>query len=94
MATTIANPVIASCFPPSCLWILPSNSPARLTPIKMFGQDMVQSRHAVAFDSVRLLPAASSHKIYFSHSCGIVVIYPRRVLADRVQLSYKQPVFC
>ena len=40
------------------------------------GQDVVQSRSAVAFDAVGLLPAAIFHRIYISHSGGFVVLNP------------------
>jgi hypothetical protein len=38
--------------------------------------DVVQSRHAVAFDAAGLLPAAIFHRIYISHSGGFVVLNP------------------
>ena len=41
------------------------------------GMDLVQSRHAVAFDAAGLLPAAIFHRIYISHSAGFVVLNPR-----------------
>lgn len=38
--------------------------------------DVVQSRRALAFDAVGLLPAAIFHRIYISHSGGFVVLNP------------------
>jgi hypothetical protein len=38
--------------------------------------DVVQSRHAVAFDAAGLLPAAIFGRIYISHSGGFVVLNP------------------
>jgi hypothetical protein len=38
--------------------------------------DIVQSRRAIAFDAVGLLPAAIFHKIYISHSGGYVILNP------------------
>ena len=38
--------------------------------------DVVQSRHAVAFDAAGLLPAVIFHRIYISHSGGFVVLNP------------------
>ena len=40
------------------------------------GQDVVQSRRAVAFDAAGLLPAAIFRRIYISHSGGFVVLNP------------------
>ena len=40
------------------------------------GQDVVQSRRAVVFDAVGLLPAVIFHRIYISHSRGFVVLNP------------------
>ena len=40
------------------------------------GMDVVQSRHAIAFDAAGLLPAAIFRRIYISHSGGFVVLNP------------------
>jgi hypothetical protein len=56
--------------------VIHSNITLRIGTTMIPGQDVVQSRRAVAFDSVGLLPAAIFHKIYFSHSGGFVVLNP------------------
>jgi hypothetical protein len=38
--------------------------------------DLVQSRRAIAFDAVGLLPTSIFHRIYISHSGGFVVLNP------------------
>jgi hypothetical protein len=53
-----------------------SNITLRIGTTMVPGQDVVQSRRAVAFDSVGLLPAAIFHKIYISHSGGFLVLNP------------------
>jgi hypothetical protein len=40
------------------------------------GMDVVQSRHAIAFDAAGLLPAAIFRRIYICHSGGFVVLNP------------------
>jgi hypothetical protein len=40
------------------------------------GRDIVQSRRAIAFDAVGLLPGAVFRRIYLSHSGRFVVFNP------------------
>jgi predicted aspartyl protease len=56
--------------------ILYSNITLRIGATLVNGQDVVQSRRAVAFDAEGLLPAVIFHKIYISHSGGYVVLNP------------------
>jgi len=53
-----------------------SNITIRVGKTMIPGLDVVQSRRAVAFDSVGLLPASIFHRIYISHSGGFVVLNP------------------
>jgi gag-polyprotein putative aspartyl protease len=53
-----------------------SNVTIRIGQTKVPSLDVVQSRHAVAFDAVGLLPASIFHRIYISHSGGFVVLNP------------------
>jgi hypothetical protein len=53
-----------------------SNITLRIGSTLVPGQDVVQSRRAVAFDTVGLLPAAIFRRIYISHSGGFVVLNP------------------
>jgi gag-polyprotein putative aspartyl protease len=53
-----------------------SNITLRIGTTMVPGQDVVQSRRAVAFDAIGLLPAAIFHRIYISHSGGFVVLNP------------------
>jgi hypothetical protein len=55
-----------------------SNITLRIGTTKIPGQDVVQSRRAVAFDAAGLLPAAIFRRIYISHSGGFVVLNPAR----------------
>jgi hypothetical protein len=56
--------------------IVHSNVTLRIGATKISGQDVVQSRRAVAFDAAGLLPAAIFRRIYISHSGGFVVLNP------------------
>ena len=56
--------------------IVHSNVTLRIGTTKVPGVDVVQSRRAVAFDAVGLLPAAIFRRIYISHSGGFVVLNP------------------
>jgi hypothetical protein len=40
------------------------------------GLDVAQSRRAIAFDAVGLLPASIFHRVYISHSGGFVILNP------------------
>jgi hypothetical protein len=53
-----------------------SNVTIRVGKTMVPGLDVVQSRRAVAFDAVGLLPASIFHRIYVSHSGGFVVLNP------------------
>ena len=53
-----------------------SNITLRIGTTKVPGQDVVQSRRAVAFDAAGLLPASIFQRIYISHSGGFVVLNP------------------
>ena len=56
--------------------IVHSNVTLRIGNTMIPGQDVVQSRRAVAFDAAGLLPAAIFRRIYISHSGGFVVMNP------------------
>jgi predicted aspartyl protease len=56
--------------------IVHSNVTLKIGNTMIPGQDVVQSRRAVAFDAAGLLPAAIFHRIYISHSGGFVVLNP------------------
>jgi hypothetical protein len=56
--------------------VVHSNVTLRIGTTMVPGLDVVQSRSAVAFDAVGLLPAAIFHRIYISHSGGFVVLNP------------------
>ena len=56
--------------------IVHSNITLKIGATTIRGQDVVQSRRAVAFDAAGLLPAAIFHRIYISHSGGFVVLNP------------------
>jgi hypothetical protein len=58
--------------------IVHSNITLRIGATKIPGQDVVQSRRAVAFDAAGLLPAAIFQRIYISHSGGFVVLNPAK----------------
>jgi hypothetical protein len=53
-----------------------SNVTIQVGKTKVPGLDVVQSRRAVTFDAVGLLPAAIFRRIYISHSGGFVVLNP------------------
>jgi len=53
-----------------------SNVTLKIGTTMVRGLDLVQSRHALAFDAVGLLPASIFHRIYISHSGGFVVLNP------------------
>ena len=53
-----------------------SNIALRIGETIVPGQDVIQSRRAVAFDSAGLLPASIFRRIYISHSGGFVVLNP------------------
>jgi hypothetical protein len=54
--------------------VVHSNITLKIGATKISGQDVVQSRRAVAFDAAGLLPAAIFRRIYISHSGGFVVL--------------------
>jgi hypothetical protein len=56
--------------------IVHSNVTLKIGATMIPGQDVVQSRRAVAFDAAGLLPAAIFHRIYICHSGGYVVLNP------------------
>ena len=53
-----------------------SNITIRVGTTLVRGVDVVQSRHAIEFDAVGLLPASIFHRIYISHSGGFIVLNP------------------
>lgn len=53
-----------------------SNITIRIGTTLVRGVDVVQSRRAMVFDAVGLLPASIFHRIYISHSGGFVVLPP------------------
>ena len=58
--------------------IVHSNVTLKIGNTMIPGQDVVQSRRAVAFDAAGLLPAAIFRRIYISHSGGCVVLNPAK----------------
>ncbi len=56
--------------------VVHSNVTLRIGATTVPGLDVLQSRSAVAFDAVGLLPAAIFRRIYISHSGGFVVLNP------------------
>lgn len=53
-----------------------SNISIRIGSTLVHGVDVVQSRRAIKFDAVGLLPASIFHRIYISHSGGFIVLNP------------------
>jgi hypothetical protein len=53
-----------------------SNITIRIGTTRVRGVDVVQSRRAIVFDAVGLLPASIFQRIYISHSGGFVVLNP------------------
>ena len=56
--------------------VIHSNVALKICTTTVPGLDVVQSRSAVAFDAVGLLPATVFHRIYISHSGGFLVLNP------------------
>jgi hypothetical protein len=53
-----------------------SNITIRIGTTLVRGVDVVQSRRAIVFDAVGVLPASIFHRIYISHSGGFIVLNP------------------
>jgi hypothetical protein len=58
--------------------VVHSNITLKIGATKIPGQDVVQSRRAVAFDAAGLLPAAIFQRIYIRHSGGFVILNPAK----------------